>query len=144
MTQTKRILVLCTGNSCRSILAECLINHLGKGRFQADSAGSHPVGWVHPMAIATLDQHGLATAGLRSKSWSEFLSDDIDLVLTVCDAAAAEVCPIFPGQPAKLHWSIPDPAKATGTDAEVRQAFEAVFQQLKQRIELEILSNQAS
>lgn len=129
------VLVLCTGNSCRSVMAEALINHLGKGRFAAVSAGSFPAGYVHPKSIETLTRHGIASGTPRSKSWDEFKDVPFDLVITVCDQAAGESCPLFPGKPQKLHWSTPDPAKATGTDAEVEAAFDEAFFMLKERIE---------
>lgn len=130
-----RVLVLCTGNSCRSILAEALINHLGQGRFQAWSAGSHPAGYVHPDSIATLQRHGVDPGQPRSKSREEMTTHTFDLVITVCDQAAGEPCPIFPGQPRKLHWSIPDPGRVTGTEDEINAAFDQTFFLLKERIE---------
>ncbi len=129
-----RVLVLCTGNSCRSIMAEALINHLGQGRFQAWSAGSHPAGYVHPGSIATLKRHGVDPGQPRSKSWDEMTTRIFDLVITVCDQAAAEACPIFAGQPRKLHWSIPDPGRTSGTEAEIQAAFDQTFFLLKERI----------
>ncbi|MEM1155453.1 MAG: arsenate reductase ArsC [Pseudomonadota bacterium] len=133
------MLVLCTGNSCRSILAEALINHLGVGRYRALSAGSKPVGFVHPKAIATLKQHGVSIDEPRSKSWDDFAEQHFDLVITVCDAAAGETCPLFPGNPEKLHWSTPDPAAATGSEADITQAFEAAYEMLRACIERELL-----
>ena len=130
-----RVLVLCTGNSCRSIMAEALINHLGQGRFQAWSAGSHPAGYVHPGSIATLQRHGVDPGQPRSKSWDKMITHTFDLVITVCDQAAAEICPIFPGQPRKLHWSIPDPGRVIGTEDEINAAFDQTFFLLKERIE---------
>ena len=132
---TKRVLVLCTGNSCRSIMAEALFNHFGKGKIEAVSAGSHPAGYVHPKSIETLKRHGIDPGSPRSKSWDEFAGQSFDLVVTVCDAAADENCPLFLGPVKKLHWSTPDPAKATGTDAEIDAAFDAAFNMLKERIE---------
>jgi arsenate reductase len=108
------ILVVCTGNSCRSVMAEALINDLGRGRYQAWSAGSVPGGSVHPKSIETLQRHGIDPGHPRSKSWNEFSAHEFDLVITVCDQAADESCPRFPGTPKKLHWSTPDPAKVTG------------------------------
>lgn len=135
----KRVLVLCTGNSCRSIMAEVLINALGAGRYEAVSAGSDPAGYVHPKSIETLARHGLDAGTPRSKSWDELEGQHFDLVITVCDAAAAESCPAFLGKHEKLHWSTPDPAKATGTEEEVNAAFDEAFFMLKHRIETELL-----
>ena len=130
-----KVLVLCTGNSCRSIMGEALINHLGKGRYHAYSAGSHPTGTVHPRAITTLHEHGIDPGQPMSKSWDQMTNTAWDLIITVCDQAAGEACPNFPGQPEKLHWSIPDPAKTSGTKAEVDAAFDHAFFLLKKRIE---------
>jgi arsenate reductase len=130
------VLFLCTGNSARSILAEALLNHVGSSRFRAWSAGSHPKGAVHPMAIATLEAHGIPTAGLHSKSWDAFAGKEapqIDLVVTVCDNAAAETCPVWPGHPVTAHWGIPDPAAVDGVD-EQRRAFENTFDVLHRRV----------
>jgi len=135
----KRVLVLCTGNSCRSIMAEGLINKLGAGGYEAVSAGSNPAGYVHPKSIETLERHGISLSNPRSKSWDEFTVQHFDLVITVCDAAAAESCPLFLGKHEKLHWSTPDPAKATGTEEEIDKAFDEAFGMLKQRIETELL-----
>ncbi len=135
----KRILVLCTGNSCRSIMAEALINSLGAGRYEAVSAGSNPAGYVHPKSLETLQRHGMSLSAPRSKSWDEFECQHFDLVITVCDAAAAESCPTFLGKHEKLHWSTPDPARATGTEEEINAAFDEAFNLLKQRIETELL-----
>ncbi len=137
---TSRILVLCTGNSCRSVMAEALFNHMGKGTIEAVSAGSHPAGYVHPKSIETLKRHGIDPGTPRSKSWNEFSGQSFDLVVTVCDAAAAESCPAFIGQVKKLHWSTPDPAKATGTDAQIEAAFDEAYYRLKEKIE-EYLKN---
>lgn len=134
----KRALVLCTGNSCRSIMAEALINALGTGRYEAVSAGSNPAGYVHPKSIETLNRHGISVSNPRSKSWDEFAGQPFDLVITVCDAAAAESCPAFLGKHEKLHWSTPDPAKATGTEEEINAAFDEAFGMLKHRIETEL------
>ena len=131
------VLVLCTGNSARSILAEALINHRGAGRFRAYSAGSHPTGRVNPFAIATLQRFGLPTEGLRSKSWNEFAGPGaprLDFILTVCDNAAGEVCPLWPGQPVTAHWGVPDPAAVEGTDERKLQAFEDTFRILERRV----------
>lgn len=129
-----KILILCTGNSCRSILAEALLNYLGQGRVQAFSAGSKPAGEVHPKSLALLQSKGISTEGLRSKSWDEFGGTVFDAVITVCDNAAGEACPLFPGAPVKAHWGVPDPAGATGTDAEIMQVFESSCATLEARI----------
>jgi arsenate reductase (thioredoxin) len=139
-SDTLKILVLCTGNSCRSVMAEALINNLGRGRYQAWSAGSVPVGSVHPKSIETLQRHGIDPGQPHSKSWNEFTEQSFELVITVCDQAAGESCPLFTGNPTKLHWSMPDPAKVTGSDANIDVAFDKVFFMLKNRIE-EMLSN---
>lgn len=131
------VLILCTGNSARSILGEALINHLGKGKFIGHSAGSHPKGDVHPAALAFLQKMNLPTQGLRSKSWDEFSQADapqLDFVFTVCDAAADEVCPVWLGAPIKAHWGLPDPAAVIGTDAEIMAAFENTFKELEFKI----------
>ena len=130
------ILILCTGNSARSILGEVLVTALGKGRLQGFSAGSQPKGQPHPMALETLKAHGHSIDGLRSNSWDEFAADGaprIDAVITVCDSAAAEVCPVWPGAPVKAHWGLPDPAYIAN-EAECRAAFEATYQALSERI----------
>ena len=122
-----RVLILCTGNSARSILGEALLDELGKGRFRAYSAGSHPRGEVNPMTLEVLRAAGIATEGLRSKSWDEFAQKDapaMDAVITVCDNAANEVCPVWSGHPATMHWSIEDPAAVEGSDERRRAAFE--------------------
>lgn len=136
----KRALVLCTGNSCRSVMAEALINQLGKGRLEAVSAGSFPAGYVHPESIETLKRHGIDQGNPRSKSWDEFAGQSFDYVITVCDAAAAETCPVFMGKNEKLHWSTPDPAKAAGSDEQINKAFYQVFEMLKARVE-QLLEN---
>lgn len=130
-----RVLVLCTGNSCRSVMAEALINHYGAGKFEAVSAGSSPAGYVHPKSIETLERHGIDAGSPYSKSWDEFEGQSFDLVITVCDAAAAESCPVFLGKSDKLHWSTPDPAKASGSEEEINAAFDHAFTMLKTRIE---------
>ncbi|MEO6306663.1 MAG: arsenate reductase ArsC [Nitrospiraceae bacterium] len=130
-----KVLVLCTGNSCRSVMAEALINDLGRGRYQAWSAGSVPVGTVHPKSIETIRRHSIDPGQPRSKSWNEFAEQSFDLVITVCDQAAGESCPLFPGTPKKLHWSTPDPAKVTGSEAEINAAFDKTFSILKNRVE---------
>ena len=136
---TRSVLIACTGNSCRSVMAEALINHLGAGQYQAVSAGSTPAGYVHPKSLEILQRHGIAMHKPRSKSWDEFADQAFDYVITVCDQAANESCPHFPGQYEKLHWSTPDPAQTQGTEEEVDKAFDAAFQMLKERIEKELL-----
>jgi len=141
MPRVFNVLFVCTGNSARSILAESAMNHpaIGGGKFRAFSAGSHPKGEPHPLAIAELQRHKLATTGLRSKSWNEFAkpgAPPLDFVITVCDQAAGETCPYWPGQPMTAHWGVPDPAAATGTDEEKRRAFRDAFLVLRRRIEL--------
>lgn len=133
--QVIKVLVLCTGNSCRSVMAEALINDLRRGRYQAWSAGSHPTGSVHPKSIETLKRHGIDPGHPRSKSWNEFADQPFDLVITVCDQAAGESCPLFHGKPTKMHWSTPDPAKATGSDTEINAAFDEAFVMLRKRVE---------
>ncbi|MEO0575181.1 MAG: arsenate reductase ArsC [Pseudomonadota bacterium] len=135
----KNVLVLCTGNSCRSVMGEALINELGAGRYQAFSAGSHPAGYVHPESLETLQRHGIPYGTPRSKSWDEFTDTSIDVVITVCDEAANESCPVFLGDYEKRHWSTPDPAKAQGSEAEITAAFDEAFNMLKARIEAELL-----
>lgn len=133
------VLFLCTGNSARSIVAESIINNLGKSKFRGYSAGSHPKGEVHPIALAMLRKFGLPTEGLRSKSWDEFAAPSglpLDFVFTVCDKAAGEVCPYWPGQPMTAHWGIPDPAAVEGTDVEKSLAFREAFRSLETRIKL--------
>ena len=133
------VLFLCTGNSARSILAEALINHWGGGKFQGLSAGSHPKGVVHPIALQLLERMNLATAGLRSKSWDEFAvpgAARLDFVFTVCDNAAGEVCPYWPGQPMTAHWGVPDPAAIEGTEADKWLAFRKTFRLLDNRIKV--------
>lgn len=132
------VLFLCTGNSARSIMAEVMLNHLGRGRCTAYSAGSHPKGAVHPLALATLQGMGLPVDGLRSKSWEEFARPDapsLDFVVTVCDDAAGEVCPLWPGKPITAHWGVEDPAAFHGTEDAQRQKFRTVALLLRQRIE---------
>ncbi|HWV88858.1 MAG TPA: arsenate reductase ArsC [Burkholderiales bacterium] len=133
------VLFLCTGNSARSILAEAYLNSAGEGRFSAHSAGSHPAGKVNPFALELLEKNRLATAGLRSKNWDEFAragAPKLDLVFTVCDNAAGETCPVWPGQPITAHWGVADPAAVQGTDAEKRKAFLRAFTELSARINL--------
>ena len=133
------VLFLCTGNSARSILAEALLNHWGKGRFAGYSAGSFPKGQVNPLALELLASLNLPTAGFRSKSWNEFATPGapvMDFIVTVCDQAAGEVCPIWPGKPVTAHWGLPDPAAVEGSEAERRQAFREAFARLESRIKL--------
>jgi protein-tyrosine-phosphatase len=134
-----RALFLCTGNSARSVLAEATLQHLGKGRVLAYSAGSRPLGRVNPFAIELLQKQGIATEGLRSKSWDEFAvpgAPVMDFIFTVCDSAAGETCPIWPGHPATAHWGVPDPAAVTGSEADQRHAFAQAYVVLRRRIEL--------
>lgn len=128
------VLVLCTGNSCRSILGEALLNHLGGDRLRAWSAGSHPTGKVNPHALATLRRHGLPADGLGSKSWDALGDIVFDILITVCDDAAGETCPAYLGQAIRGHWGMPDPAKATGTLAEIDSVFDATFETLENRV----------
>ena len=133
------VLFLCTGNSARSILAEAYLNRAGKGRFKAYSAGSKPGGRVNPFALELLEKSGIGTAGLRSKSWDEFAaagSPSMDFVFTVCDSAAAEPCPYWPGQPMTAHWGVPDPAAVEGSDEEKRRSFRSALAVLSTRINL--------
>jgi arsenate reductase (thioredoxin) len=133
------VLFLCTGNSARSILAEVILNHKGRPSFTAHSAGSFPKGSVHPMALTQLENSQLPTAGLRSKSWDEFAkagAPKLDFVFTVCDDAARETCPIWPGQPITAHWGVPDPAAVEGSPAEIGRAFRDAFIILDRRINL--------
>ena len=133
------ILVLCTGNSARSIMAEALFNTMGHGRFHAYSAGSHPNGAVNPFAIERVAAIGYDTNALRSKSWDEFATADapkMDFVITVCDNAAGEVCPIWPGQPITAHWGFEEPAAVSGDDATKRRAFDKIFHQIMNRVQL--------
>ena len=137
--KTYNVLFICTGNSARSILAEGLLNHLGKGRFKAYSAGSHPTGQVNPFALRALQQFGIETNDFRSKNWDEFSQDgapELDFVFTVCDKAAGEVCPVWPGQPMTAHWGVPDPAAVEGSDEAKRKAFFQTFNQLQNRISM--------
>jgi protein-tyrosine-phosphatase len=133
------VLFLCTGNSARSILAEAYLNRAGKGRFRAYSAGSKPGGRVNPFALELLEKNGIDAGGLRSKSWDEFAAPGapkMDFVFTVCDGAAAEPCPFWPGQPMTAHWGVPDPAAVQGSDEDQRRAFLLAFRTLSTRINL--------
>ena len=131
------VLFLCTGNSARSILGEAILNHDGAGRFKAYSAGSNPTGEVNPWAFHTLDRLGYPAGGYSSKNWTEFAEGpEFDLIFTVCDSAAAESCPVWPGRPTSTHWGIPDPAAVEGSDAEKAAAFLDAFRLLKRRIDL--------
>jgi len=133
------VLFLCTGNSARSIMAEVMLNHLGHGLFHAFSAGSHPNGRINPLAIATMEEAGFSTGGLHSKSWDEFAgagAPRMDFIFTVCDDAAQEACPVWPGKPATAHWGVADPARVEGSDEARRAAFREAARVLRNRIEL--------
>jgi protein-tyrosine-phosphatase len=133
------VLFLCTGNSARSIMAECAMNRWGKGRLKSSSAGSHPKGVVHPLALDLLNELNYDTRALRSKSWDEFATPDnprVDFVFTVCDQAAAEQCPVWPGQPVTAHWGVADPAAFEGTDDEKRRFFLRIYRELENRIRI--------
>ena len=137
--KTYNVLFICTGNSARSVMAEGLMNELGRGRFKAWSAGSHPKGTVHPLALKTLATHRIPTDGFRSKGWEEFARPDapeLHFVFTVCDQAAGEVCPVWPGQPMTAHWGLPDPAAVEGEAAVREKAFLDTFITMKRRIQL--------
>ena len=139
MSQSYNVLFLCTGNSARSIMAEAILRHKGRGRFHAFSAGSHPSGQPRPEALAQIASVGISTEGLRSKSWNEFSAPgapSMDFVFTVCDSAAQETCPLWPGQPMTAHWGIPDPAAVQGSDEEIARAFRDAFAVLDRRIGL--------
>lgn len=137
--QVYNVLFICTGNSARSIMAEAILNREGQGRFRAYSAGSQPAGSVNPHALTLLNALGYDTTTLRSKSWEEFAAPgapQMDFVFTVCDDAAGETCPVWPGHPATAHWGVPDPADATGTHAEIAEAFDEAYRLLAARIGL--------
>mgnify|MGYP001585670399 CR=1 FL=1 len=136
--KTYNILFLCTGNSARSIMAEALMSHLSRGRFRAYSAGSHPAGEIHPFTLDLLRRKGFAVDALRSKNWDEFAhaAAPMDFVITVCDKAAGEVCPLWPGQPMTAHWGFENPAAAQGPDETRRKIFEKVFVEIARRVEL--------
>lgn len=134
-----KVLFLCTGNSARSIMGEVLLNSMGKGRFKAYSAGSHPTGAINPYALEQIQTARLPVEGLRSKSWDEFArpgSPELDFVFTVCDQAAGETCPLWPGQPITAHWGVPDPAAVKGSPGEIHHAFSEAFQILWRRINI--------
>lgn len=130
-----KILYICTHNRCRSILFEAITNHVADGKFIARSAGSQPVGEVHPLSIQYLDECGISTSGLQSQSWDEFEDFAPDLVITVCDSAAGESCPVWFGKSVKMHWGLSDPSKLEGTEAEKKAAFMGTIAQIKQRVE---------
>ena len=134
----RHVLFLCTGNSARSIMAEVLLNALGGDRFRAYSAGSHPKGRVHPLTLETLSRQGYDVTGVRSKGWDEFARPDgphIDFVITLCDEAAAEACPVFPGRPVGAHWSTPDPAAVQGSAEAERRAFQDALAEIRRRVQ---------
>ena len=138
-TPIYNVLFLCTGNSARSIIAECILNRVGRGRFRAFSAGSHPTGAVNPFALDLLKRRNHPVDELRSKDWEEFAqpgAPDLHFVFTVCDRAAGEVCPVWPGQPMTAHWGFPDPAETEGNDAERHVAFANVYRELTTRLEI--------
>lgn len=139
MTDTYNVLFLCTGNSARSVMAESILNRIGKPKFKAHSAGSHPKGTINPGALALLQKLNYPTSELRSKNWDEFAADGapaLDFVFTLCDDAAGEVCPIWPGQPMTAHWGFEDPAAATGTEAQIAQKFAEIYGQIERRLEI--------
>lgn len=131
----KNILVVCTGNSCRSVMGEALLNSLGAGRIKAFSAGSSPIGRINPGALATLARHGLPTEGYKSQSWDEFADKAIDIAITVCDNAAGEVCPVYFNSLVRAHWGVSDPGHLKGTEEEIIAAFDQTFNLLKKRVE---------
>ncbi len=128
------ILILCTGNSCRSVLGEALFNHLGRKRIKAFSAGSHPIGKINTGALATLKRHNLPTEGYKSQSWDEFSNQPIDIVITVCDNAAGETCPVYLNKTVRVHWGVSDPGHIKGTEEEIIAGFEETYRILEQRI----------
>ena len=135
MFDMRRVLVICTGNSCRSIMAEALINHRLGQQWQAVSAGSNPTGQVHPEALATLERHKIDVGEAQSQSWEEFAGQLFDRVITVCDSAAAEACPVFAGPAERLHWPIPDPAEASGDQDTIRRAFDQAFDLIEAKLQ---------
>ena len=128
------VLVICTGNSCRSVLAEALLNHLGQGRIRAFSAGSHPIGKINIGVLATLKHHGLPTEGYKSQSWDEFTDQPMDIAITVCDNAAGETCPVYLNKAVRAHWGVSDPGHVKGTDEDIIAAFEETYRILEHRI----------
>ncbi len=130
-----KILIVCTGNSCRSVLGEALINQLAGGRLRAFSAGSRPTGQVNANALATLKRNGIATEGFTSQSWDEFANEGIDIAITVCDSAAGEVCPVYLNSTVRGHWGLPDPAHVSGSEEEIAAAFQATYNALEKRIQ---------
>ena len=130
------ILVICTGNSCRSVIGEALFNHLGKGRVKAFSAGSQPLGRLNAGAVALLQRHGISTEGFSSKSWEAFENQPLDIAITVCDNAAGETCPVYLRPVPKAHWGLSDPGHVKGTDEEIKAAFEATYQAVERRFNL--------
>ena len=139
MDRVYNVLFLCTGNSARSVIGEAILNRAGQGKFRGYSAGSQPKGQINPRTIQLLQSLNHDTSGLRSKSWSEFAQPGapaLDFVFTVCDSAAAETCPVWPGQPMTAHWGVPDPAEATGSEAEIALAFKDTYRMLNQRIDI--------
>ena len=130
------VLILCTGNSCRSVIGEALFNHLGEGRIKPWSAGSHPEGTVNPRAISVLHTHGVSTLGLFSKSWDELGGIEFDIVITVCDNAQGETCPAHLNKALKAHWGLPDPAHVVGNEKEIMEAFETTYLALQNRISM--------
>jgi arsenate reductase len=128
------VFVICTGNSCRSVMGEALFNHFGRGRIKAFSAGSHPLGKINQDALTTLARHGLPTEGYTSQSWDEFADQPMDIVITVCDSAAGEACPLYLTNAVRAHWGVPDPSHVNGTDTEKLDAFEQTFAMLDLRV----------
>jgi arsenate reductase len=129
-----KVLILCTGNSCRSVLGEALINHLAGDRLQAFSAGSHPIGKINANALATLQRNGIATEGFTSQSWNEYADKGIDIAITVCDSAAGETCPVYLNSVVRGHWGLADPAHVTGSEEEINAAFQVTYDALEKRI----------
>lgn len=130
-----KILYICAHNRCRSILSEAITNHLAKGKLQAFSAGSQPAGQVHPLSLKYLAEKGISTEGLKSQSWDVFEWEQPEIVVTVCDSAAAEACPVWFGDTVKIHWGLPDPSKLQGTEQEIRDAFYTVMNTIEQRVQ---------